>query len=90
MSRVSSAEARLRSRPSVRFDINGSTHADSDSDDDQVVNLQMVSFQGNESTIVSEAINNYQDKGRAIIRFRIKNLNSMITTVCNQNGVISG
>jgi hypothetical protein len=54
---------------SVRFDINGSTHADSDSDDDQVVNLQMVSFQGNESTIVSEAINNYQDKGRAIIRF---------------------
>ena len=69
MSRVSSAEARLRSRPSVRFDINGSTHADSDSDDDQVVNLQMVSFQGNESTIVSEAINNYQDKGRAIIRF---------------------
>lgn len=68
-SRVSSAEARLRSRPPVRFDIGSSNNTGSDSDEEEVVNMGLVSFQGNESTLVTEAVNNYQDKGRAIIRF---------------------
>ncbi|XP_076094808.1 RING finger protein nhl-1-like [Mytilus galloprovincialis] len=75
LSRVNSAEARLRSRPAVRFDINGS--GDSDSGEEPIMNLQRVSFQGNESTMVSEAINNYQDKGRAIIRFGTRGSDEM-------------
>ena len=62
-SRSSSAGPVTRSRSPVQFDI------DLNADDDEEIPLQMGGSDGSESTRVNVARNNYQDKGRAIIRF---------------------
>ncbi|XP_033761440.1 RING finger protein nhl-1-like [Pecten maximus] len=65
-SRVSSADARsTRARPPVRFDVG----LDDNGGPDELPGLELLSFSDNESCVVTTATNNYQDKGRAIIRF---------------------
>ncbi|OWF42353.1 RING finger protein nhl-1-like [Mizuhopecten yessoensis] len=64
-SRVSSADARPRARPPVRFDVG----LDDNGDQNELPGLELLSFSDNESCVVTTATNNYQDKGRAIIRF---------------------
>ena len=67
-SRASTADVVTRSRRSpVQFDID--LNGAEDSGDDIDLPLQMGGSDGGESTRVNVARNNYQDKGRAIIRF---------------------
>ncbi|XP_069111758.1 RING finger protein nhl-1-like [Argopecten irradians] len=73
-SRVSSADARptraadarpSRARPPVRFNVG----LDDNGSSGELPGLELLSFSDNESCVVTTATNNYQDKGRAIIRF---------------------
>ncbi|XP_060079769.1 RING finger protein nhl-1-like [Ylistrum balloti] len=64
-SRVSSAGARSRARPPVRFDVG----LNDNGGQGDLPGLELLSFTENESCVVTTATNNYQDKGRAIIRF---------------------
>ena len=66
-SRSSSAGPVARSRSPVQFDID--LNATDESMEDIEMPLRMGGQDGSESTQVNVARNNYQDKGRAIIRF---------------------
>ena len=67
-SRASTAESATRTRRSpVHFDID--LNGDDENGEDIELPLQMGGSDGSESTRVNVARNNYQDKGRAIIRF---------------------
>ena len=66
-SRSSSAGPVNRSRSPVQFDID--LNAEDETAEGMEIPLQMASSDGSESTRVNVARNNYQEKGRAIIRF---------------------
>ena len=66
-SRSSSAGPVNRSRSPIQFDID--LNAEAENGEEMEIPLQMGGSDGSESTRVNVARNNYQDKGRAIIRF---------------------
>lgn len=56
-----------RSRPTVRF--NNISDEETDSTDSEEMLRQVTNFEENESTHIANSVNNYQSKGRSLIRF---------------------